>query len=170
MCPIFRKPKSNTCGENQTPCGPKQYLSVNSICTSCHPTCSVCLNDNSGSILAQSNSLSCLQCDSSLGYENHNSLCVETYNKKNSTGCYHDKYYDPVTESCQSCHASCIGCTGPYEYQCLACIGTKTLSNNICMDSATLSSSSAINCGPNEYKVVSPQISCMGCHVSCLTC
>ena len=136
LCPIFKRPKQNTCGENQQPCAAKQYLSVNSICTPCHWTCLTCLNDGSGSNLAQSNSLTCLQCDSGLGYENFNGFCVESYNQKNSTGCYQDKYYDPITQTCKPCHSSCIGCTGPNNYQCLGCIGTNQLLRGNCLSTA----------------------------------
>lgn len=39
-------------------------------------------------------------------------LCME---------CLGSQFYDPMTQTCKTCHESCRSCSGPGQYSCVAC-------------------------------------------------
>lgn len=54
--------------------------------------------------------LACTSCPAH--YMLDGGLCME---------CLGSQFYDPMTQTCKTCHESCRSCSGPGQYSCVAC-------------------------------------------------
>lgn len=68
-------------------------------------TFSICLITISGA-----GPLACTSCPAH--YMLDGGLCME---------CLGSQFYDPMTQTCKTCHESCRSCSGPGQYSCVAC-------------------------------------------------
>ena len=151
-------------------CADGFYLSVDS-CLSCPIGCAICLS--------ATNCTSCLDLYFLLNYQ-----CLGN--------CATGYWMDIGVNQCKNCDISCVNCSGPASFDCIACQVNQALVDGACYqcdsNCSTCNGIGSFNClsctsqyylqdsncvpqcGTNYYVVLSPVKLCLRCSYSCKTC